>query len=742
MPISPRSLADDLRGRSDDQILDLLTNRTDLLRPVPASISDLARSANTSGSVSQALNHLSATDLTILEGGCALVPDHRLTIQLLQESLNSEPDQVADSVLRLWGLALLWGPREDLRIPAAVRASMGPEPCGLDEVVRGRDPNAVTLPVAALEEWNALANAPAGTRELLHELIWQNPIMAIHNGAISAPAEWLYRQKVLIPAGESALALPREISLTLRHGRLLPGTIPTEPKLAGRSWPQSLADSTAAHAADLFVRTLDRVVDSLGADPLTLRSRGGLAVRGWRVRAEGLRISESHLALMIEIASGTGWLSDDGSEHLAPTVRYVQAIDAPREDRWATLAAAWYTMPRRPWFDAPDATDIPTATPLSPDLVDEQMTLTKADLLLALVQAQSSISAPTMLSWMEWRRPRSFPSAQVIGEVMAQAEILGITGLGTISPAGVAISAAEPSPLVSAALEPLLPPSDDRLLLQADLTATAPAPLTARCERRLARSADFVSGGGATVYRFTHESIARGLAQGDHADALLAWLDELSDTEIPRAMRVLVGDVARGQGDVRLVPTAAALTGDPETLSKLLASPELAPAGLSRLSATALSSSVPPKTVLSMLRSAGVRVHESAETTPPVQRQHDELPNRPASGNESSLRERVVSALRAIESQSADDGLPATPESSPAPVGVAEQTKLLREATESGSEVWLEFSDASGSMQIHLTMPIEASSGTATVLDRTQNVIQAIPMSRILGVMLAPKNDS
>jgi hypothetical protein len=203
-----------------------------------------------------------------------------------------------------------------------------------------------------------------------------------------------------------------------------------------------------------------------------------------------------------------------------------------------------------------------------------------------------------------------------------------------------------------------------------------------------------------------------------------------------------VGDVARGQGDVRLVPTAAALTGDPETLSKLLASPELAPAGLSRLSATALSSSVPPKTVLSMLRSAGVRVHESAETTPPVQRQHDELPNRPASGNESSLRERVVSALRAIESQSADDGLPATPESSPAPVGVAEQTKLLREATESGSEVWLEFSDASGSMQIHLTMPIEASSGTATVLDRTQNVIQAIPMSRILGVMLAPKNDS
>ena len=45
MPV--RSLADDLRGRSDDQLERLLTGRPDLLHPVPADMTALAaRSSN------------------------------------------------------------------------------------------------------------------------------------------------------------------------------------------------------------------------------------------------------------------------------------------------------------------------------------------------------------------------------------------------------------------------------------------------------------------------------------------------------------------------------------------------------------------------------------------------------------------------------------------------------------------------------------------------------------------------
>ena len=324
---------------------------------------------------------------------------------------------------------------------------------------------------------------------------------------------------------------------------------------------------------------------------------------------------------------------------------------------------------------------------------------------------------------------------------MAEAEILGITGLGTISPPGVLLSAGAPKPSIGAALEPLLPPTSDRLLLQADLTATATAPLTARTERRLARAADFVSGGGATVYRFTHESIARALAHGEHAEALLEWLGEIADTEIPRAIPVLLNDVAREQGDVRIVAATAALTGDPDTLNELLSSPALARAGLTQLSATALTATVAPNELRSMLRSAGIRVDESRDAAEPTQPEQDEPAQGLETGGDPGLRARVVTALLEIETALSDRDSPPSPPSAPAPLGAARLTRTLRETTESGAEVWLEFSDAGWSMQTHLIMPIDLAGGTATVLNRTQNAIQSIPLSRILGVTLAQEQD-
>lgn len=740
MSVSPRSLADDLRGRSDAQILSLLADRGDLTHPIPPSISDLARSANTSGSISSALDQLSATDLTVLEASCALVPDHKLTVKLLEDSLHSGPPQIVESVSKLWRLALLWGPENDLRVPSAVRESMGPQPCGIDQVIRSRDPKAATLSIATIENESAFADAPFGTRELLHELTWQNPIMATHDGTMSAPASWLHSHRLLIAAGESALALPREISLALRHGRLLPGPMPAEPALDGHPWPQSQSFSTAAHAADLFIRVVDRVVGSLRANPLAIRNRGGLVARDWRTRADELHLSDSNLARAIEIASAAGWLRDNGAERLVPTIQFSQNVDAPREDRWTDLAMAWLTMPRQPWFDSSGADDLPTCTPLSPDMTDEQMPLTKADMLLALVQAESSASTAVMLSWLEWRRPRSKPSALVVGELMAQAEILGITGLGTISPFGAALSTQEHMPRVRAALGSLLPETSDRLLLQADLTATAPSPLTAKTERRLARAAEFVSGGGATVYRFTHESLASGLAHGEHATALLEWLKEISATDLPRALPVLVDDVARAQGDVRVSSAAAALSGDPDTMSELMSNPALAGAGLSQLSATTLTTSVAPTELMSMLRSAGVRVHESPETATPAEGERDRTARESTAWDDTGLRTRVVKALRVIEAGATASHNPLVSSSSPIPpeehlpLGAARSTQTLREATESGTEAWLEFSDASGSVQTHLIMPIDVSGGTATVLNRSQNAIQSISLSRILGV--------
>ena len=53
-----RSFADDLRGRDDAALAALLAGRPDLLSPVPPDISALAARANSTPSISRALDSL------------------------------------------------------------------------------------------------------------------------------------------------------------------------------------------------------------------------------------------------------------------------------------------------------------------------------------------------------------------------------------------------------------------------------------------------------------------------------------------------------------------------------------------------------------------------------------------------------------------------------------------------------------------------------------------------------------
>ena len=63
------------------------------------------------------------------------------------------------------------------------------------------------------------------------------------------------------------------------------------------------------------------------------------------------------------------------------------------------------------------------------------------------------------------------------------------------------------------------------MLLQADLTAVAPGPLEPDLARRLQVAADVESRGGATVYRFTAQSVRRALDLGWTAAELHAFVD-------------------------------------------------------------------------------------------------------------------------------------------------------------------------------------------------------------------------
>jgi hypothetical protein len=137
----------------------------------------------------------------------------------------------------------------------------------------------------------------------------------------------------------------------------------------------------------------------------------------------------------------------------------------------------------------------------------------------------------------------------------------------------------------SAALRALLPPEVDRIFLQNDLSAIAPGPLHPLLDNRL-RAMTEHDAAQASSYRFTAESVARALVEGDTAEGILGFLGEISLTGVPQPLEYLVGQTAARHGLVRVAPDSDGVTGvtsgDPHLLDAMEIDRNLRPLGLIR----------------------------------------------------------------------------------------------------------------------------------------------------------------
>lgn len=97
-----------------------------------------------------------------------------------------------------------------------------------------------------------------------------------------------------------------------------------------------------------------------------------------------------------------------------------------------------------------------------------------------------------------------------------------------------------------------LPAEIDRVYLQADLTAIAPGPLAPALDLRLRSIAKREARAQASTYRFTADSLAAGLTEGETAESIRAFLTELSLTGIPQPLEYLIESVAARHGLVRV----------------------------------------------------------------------------------------------------------------------------------------------------------------------------------------------
>ena len=393
----PRSLTDELRSRSDEDLAALLRDRPDLdvcrCRPTcrPWACARTSRL-----SVQRALDSLDAPALQVAEVLAAL------------------PEPVAPAqVSRVWGAERRSRPRSAARARAglgrAASRPAGPSRPGRPRpVARGSRPSArgrarPPLPAAPrrlLEDLDLplgrprdgpprspstgphvvselLAGAPEGVRGLLDRLTWGPPVgqvadadRPVRRGGAVGPVDWLLAHGLLGVADAGHVVLPREVALALRgghvhrHALVRPPAVPAEPK------PATRVTSTAASAAAEAVRLVAALADAWGAAPPPVLRAGGLGVRDLRRVAAQLEVDEVVAARVAEVAYAAGLVADDGEAdpRWAPTPAFDAWQDLPTGDRWVVLAECWLGTTRCPALvGTRDERDTPRAA-LGPDV--------------------------------------------------------------------------------------------------------------------------------------------------------------------------------------------------------------------------------------------------------------------------------------------------------------------------------------------------------------------------------------
>ncbi|MEO7448980.1 MAG: hypothetical protein ABI336_11970, partial [Humibacillus sp.] len=257
MPTASRSLADDIRTRSDAQLVDLVLARPDLARPSPADLTSLAARAGTRASVQRAIESLDRGHLQVLEA-LVVAGDGASTADLSTLLDGADRTIVAAHLQDLWACALVWRGAGGDHVVRTVPEVLGSSVAGL-----GAPLHDLRLDLAARvpepEQIRAsIAEAPADARSMLERMTW-GPALGVLPTADPArtTARWLIDHQLLVPVSVDRVTLPREVGLVLRSGRLHRGPELEPPTLEARE--VSLVDAAAGGAASELLTQIDEL---------------------------------------------------------------------------------------------------------------------------------------------------------------------------------------------------------------------------------------------------------------------------------------------------------------------------------------------------------------------------------------------------------------------------------------------------------------------------------------------------
>ncbi|WP_328731716.1 helicase C-terminal domain-containing protein [Streptomyces caniferus] len=442
---TPRTLAEELRTRTDRGLAGLLRARPDLLNPVPGDVTQLATRAGTRASVVRAVERLDRFVLQTAEA-LAVAPDPCPydTLGALMAGDAGDPAVAAElprAVAELRAQALVWGPDDRLRLvrtarellspsaahpsptglgPTVAEAAAGMSPGRLQEILTAAGLPATHDPVTAVAALTGLFSdrarmaalldtAPAESVTVLDKLLWGPP----YGGVTDRPAphlQWLLDRGLLIAAGARNVVLPREAALHLRAGRAHHTPEPVPPALspAMERDPQ-LVDNAAASQAFTALATVEELLKEwdLGG-PAVLRA-GGMSVRDLKRTATALDTTEQLAAFWLELAYGAGLIASDGEadERFAATPAAEEWLQLPDHERWAQLVSGWLAATRTPGVVGTADAKGRALAALGPhlDRSPAPEVRRRALALLAGLPPGTSVPATAVLSRLRWERP-------------------------------------------------------------------------------------------------------------------------------------------------------------------------------------------------------------------------------------------------------------------------------------------------------------------------------------------------
>ncbi len=709
------TFADELRARADDALASIFKLRPDLVSPVPNDFSALAARATSTPSLVRALDSINMWHYQIIEAACALPEPFKKS-----EIVAVTSEETAFALDHLWQMGLLYKEGNNYRTPTNLKMLIGDEPAGLG-------------PIAVKKfDFSILKEIPKASEEVLAKLTWGPPRGQIGN--IKKPGNaigWLLDNGVLVALDSNTVALPRDVAIKLRGGKIHKEMVSKAPNLIGKEVVQKQIDLAAIANISTILRWCEELLHNLSDEPPTALRTGGLGVRDLKKIAEHLGIDETCAGFVAELCYLGGLLVIDSDDQILPTSAFDIWLTKSAEERWYSLLVLWLDTSRVSGLIGKISDK--NVAPLGPELDRAGASLIRRSTLKVLNDnPQLTPDVKSLQEIVKWINPQR-ANNDYVEWTLREAEWLGITGQGALSTFG--------SNLLNEKevleIESALPKPVDHILIQADNSAVAPGPLTPELASEMGTIADIESRGGATVYRFSDSSIRRGLDHGKTGDQIKTFLSKISKTPMPQPLEYLITDIAKRHGRLRVGSAHTYIRCEDEGLvQQILHDKKCEHLRLRKIAPQVLVTDFELAEVVGELREFGYL--PAAENSggvllsQPNLRRSKSRPKPPRIISEfTAPKDAIVTAavktIRAGErSKKVEPIIPGTSSN--------ETLALINQYINEGKSLIISYADNNGGVSNRIIEPISISLGTLTARDETSDEILQFRIPRINGV--------